>query len=77
MEELKDELTRKLANILEKASTPHKKSLLAELEKKTYDATFWQDSKAAGDTLKKITLLKNLEEWHFLCTISTNHSGLF
>ena len=58
MEELKDELTRKLANILEKADLANKKTLLVDLEKKTYDASFWQDAKAAGDTLKKITLLK-------------------
>lgn len=58
MEELKDELTRKLANILEKADLANKKTLLSELEKKTYEASFWADAKAAGDTLKKITLLK-------------------
>lgn len=58
MEELKDELTRKLANILEKADLANKRILLSDLEKKTYDASFWQDAKAAGDTLKKITLLK-------------------
>ncbi|MEK7079635.1 MAG: peptide chain release factor 2 [Patescibacteria group bacterium] len=58
MEELKDELTRKLANILEKAGLANKRILLSDLEKKTYDASFWQDAKAAGDTLKKITLLK-------------------
>src|SRR3989338_6695650 len=58
MEELKDELTRKLANVLENADLANKRILLSDLEKKTYDASFWQDAKAAGDTLKKITLLK-------------------
>ena len=45
MEELKDELTRKLANILEKADLANKRILLSDLEKKTYDASFWADAK--------------------------------
>lgn len=58
MEELKDELSRKMANILEKANIAGKKIEQAELEKKTYDTAFWQDPKAAGDILKKISSLK-------------------
>lgn len=58
MEELKDELLRKMTNILDKANIPQKKQLLSDLEKKTYDAAFWQDAKAAGETLKKISGLK-------------------
>ena len=50
MEELKDELGRKLGNILEKAPLEDKKKHLAELEKKTYEETFWQNSKNAGQT---------------------------
>ena len=58
MEELKDELERKLANILEKADVAGKKNLLVDLEKKTYEATFWADAKNATDISKKISLLK-------------------
>jgi len=58
MEELKDELSRKLQNILEKADIPQKKIELAGMEKKTYDASFWQDAKAAGEILKKIAAMK-------------------
>lgn len=58
MEELKDELKRKLINILEKADVAGKKNLLAELEKKTYESTFWADAKNATDVSKKISLLK-------------------
>lgn len=58
MEELKDELSRKLVNILEKANVSNKKQELLDLEKKTYDSSFWQDAKAAGDTLKRISNLK-------------------
>jgi len=58
MEELKDELTRKLSNILEKTPVDEKKKLLFELEKKTYDASFWQNAKSAGDTLKTISTTK-------------------
>src|SRR3989339_1078879 len=70
MEELKDELQRKLTNILEKSDIPEKKRLVVELEKKTYDTALWQDAKTAGDVLKKVTLLKkeieDLEMMQFL-----------
>lgn len=58
MEEMKEELDRKLTNILEKANLGKKKELLANLEKQTYEATFWQDAKKAGDILKQIANLK-------------------
>ncbi len=58
MEDKKTELSRKLSNILEKSNIPHKKTLLTELETSTYDSSFWADAKKAGETLKKITLLK-------------------
>jgi peptide chain release factor 2 len=58
MEEQKDELERKLSNILDKVNVTEKKKLLTTLEKQTYDTSFWQDSKKAGDILKHISNLK-------------------
>ncbi len=56
--ENKEELQKKLKNILNKAKLPEKKSEIANLEKKTYEASFWADAKSASEVMKKITSLK-------------------
>ncbi|MBI3619579.1 peptide chain release factor 2 [Candidatus Roizmanbacteria bacterium] len=58
MEVEKEGLQQKLQTILEKAALPQKKADLAALEKQTYDASFWQDSQKASETMKKITEMK-------------------
>ncbi len=58
MEEQNEELGRKLDSILVKVNIPAKKQELSELEKKTYNADFWKDSKQATEVMKKITSLK-------------------
>ncbi|MBI4226589.1 peptide chain release factor 2 [Candidatus Roizmanbacteria bacterium] len=54
----KEELKKKLDNIIAKANLPSKKEDVSLLEKKTYDANFWQDSKKATEVMKKINDLK-------------------
>ncbi len=56
--ENKEELEKKLSNILLKADIPHKKEKITALEKQTYDPVFWQDSKKASEVMKKIAELK-------------------
>ncbi len=54
----KDELRKKLDNILLKANLPLKKQQLKELEKDTLKTDFWSDPKKAGEVMKKINELK-------------------
>jgi peptide chain release factor 2 len=54
----KEELQRKLDNILTRANVPEKKSELSTLEKETYDAQFWSEPKKASEILKRISVLK-------------------
>src|SRR3989344_3203802 len=54
----KEELRKKLDSIFTKADLPAKKEELSLLEKKTYEPTFWQDSKKAAEIMKKINDLK-------------------
>ncbi|MFZ2026293.1 MAG: peptide chain release factor 2 [Microgenomates group bacterium] len=58
MDNEKEDLQRKLDNILVKANLPSKKQEVAELEKLTYDGNFWGNPKTAADTLKRISVLK-------------------
>ena len=58
MEQDKELLERKLQIILEKADLKNKKVQLADMEKQTYDTSFWQDNKHASDVLRKITSIK-------------------
>lgn len=58
MDNEKEELQRKLDNILVKAQLPTKKQEVSELEKLTYDGNFWGNPKTAADTLKRISILK-------------------
>ncbi len=54
----KEELTRKLENILSRKNSASMKAEVAELEKKTYDSAFWSDPKKASEILKKVSSLK-------------------
>jgi len=58
MTDTRDELGRKLQNILQKANLENKKIEIATLEKGTYESTFWDDPKKASEILKKISSLK-------------------
>jgi len=58
MELNQEELKNKLGSILKKVDLPAKKAEQIELEKKTYDANFWQDNQTATQILKKISQLK-------------------
>lgn len=58
MDNEKEELQRKLDNILAKAQLPTKKQEVSELEKLTYDGNFWGNPKTAADILKRISILK-------------------
>ncbi len=58
MDNEKEDLQRKLDNILTKTNIPAKKAEVADLEKLTYDANFWGDPKNAAETLKRISVLK-------------------
>jgi peptide chain release factor 2 len=63
MENKKEELQKKLSNILLKADVTSKKKEIDGLEKQTYDSLFWQDSKKASEVMKKISeLKKEIEE---------------
>jgi peptide chain release factor 2 len=53
-----DELGRRLQNILEKINLKEKKKEVAELEKQTYEASFWQDNKKSARVMKRINDLK-------------------
>lgn len=58
MDNEKEELQRKLDNILTKVNVPAKKTEISDLEKLTYDSTFWEDPKNAAETLKRTSVLK-------------------
>jgi len=58
MEDKKEELKKKLLNILPKANLPAKREEITGLEKLTYDSAFWQDSQQASNVMKKIAELK-------------------
>lgn len=58
MDNEKEDLQRKLDNILAKMKVPEKKGEVASLEKLTYDANFWGDPKSASEILKRISVLK-------------------
>lgn len=58
MDNEKEDLQRKLDNILVKVNLPVKKAEVTDLEKLTYDAHFWNDPKNAAETLKRISTLK-------------------
>lgn len=63
MENKRDQLRKKLSNILFKADLSSKKEEIATLEKQTYKSSFWQDSKKASEIMKKISeLKKEIEE---------------
>lgn len=53
-----EQLKSKYQSILNKADLPAKKSELKLSEEKSYEASFWEDPKKAGETMKKITDLK-------------------
>src|SRR4030065_1964578 len=55
---MNDDIERRAKNIFEKFSINEKKKELAELEKKTYDSSFWKNTVNASETLKKISSLK-------------------
>lgn len=60
---MEEELKRRIENVLEKSNLEGKKAQVAELEKQTYDAAFWQDSQNAGTVSKQITdFKKEIEE---------------
>jgi peptide chain release factor 2 len=53
-----EQLKTKYQAILSKANLREKKDELKTLEEQSYEASFWSDSKKAGETMKKITDLK-------------------
>lgn len=63
MENKKEGLKKKLEIILAKANLPEKKEAIFQLEKQSYDTSFWQDTKRAALIMKKINdLKKEIEE---------------
>ena len=48
-----EQLKTKYQAIITKADLSAKKSELKALEEKSYEASFWEDSKKAGETMKK------------------------
>ncbi len=54
----KQELTNRLANIVTKINGEGKKQQLADLEKQTYEESFWKDHEKSKDVMKTITLIK-------------------
>src|SRR3989339_615057 len=58
METNKEQLKTNYQSILNKANLPDKKEGLKTLESQSYEPSFWQEPKKAGETMKKITDLK-------------------
>jgi peptide chain release factor 2 len=58
MDNLKEELKKKFDGILVKFDLVGKKKELVDLEKQTYEGSFWQDAKNAASVMKKINDLK-------------------
>lgn len=56
--DMQTELHEKLNNILNRVKVPEKKQELAELEKQTYSADFWQNPQDSAEVMKKISDLK-------------------
>lgn len=56
--EKKEELTKRLSDLLAQIRLEEKKSDLSELEKKTFDESFWQNHKESSKVMKQITYLK-------------------
>lgn len=54
----KEELTRKLDNILSRKNITSMKEEVTTLEKQTYESDFWSDPKKASELLKKVASLK-------------------
>lgn len=54
----KEELIKKLSNILAKMNLPAKKSEIAELEKKSIAPGFWSDPKSASVLMKRVNDMK-------------------
>lgn len=54
----KEELTRKLDNILSRKNISAMKEEVRALEKQTYDSNFWSEPKKASALLKKVASLK-------------------
>jgi len=57
-----EQLKTKYQAILSKASLREKKEELKTLEEQSYEASFWSDSKKAGEIMKKIAELKKEAE---------------
>lgn len=53
-----DELREKLESILARVKLPEKKAELVELEKRTYEADFWNNHEEASDVMKRVSDLK-------------------
>ena len=58
----KEQLKIKLGSILKKADLPKKTEEISDLEKQTFDPTFWSDSRNASKIMKKINDLKKEKE---------------
>ena len=58
MEQTQETLKKKLDSIVVKSDLPAKKKELADLEKQTYEPSFWQEQKKAADVMKKIDASK-------------------
>ncbi len=58
----KSELGKKLNNILSKINLSSKKQEVSDLEKQTFEPTFWADNKKASELLKKISQIKTMIE---------------
>jgi peptide chain release factor 2 len=58
-----EDLLRRAKNILEKYNISEKKKELDDLENKTYEESFWKDTKNSSEVLKKISnLRKEIED---------------
>ncbi len=63
MEPQKDQLKKQLDTVFSKIKPEEKKREISDLEKKTYDPSFWNDSQNAKDVMKKInTMKKEMED---------------
>jgi peptide chain release factor 2 len=58
MEHTHQELSDKLDNILAKVDIDTKKAEVEEMEKQTYEGSFWQDSQHAAEVMKKLNHMK-------------------
>ncbi|NTU46164.1 peptide chain release factor 2 [Candidatus Roizmanbacteria bacterium] len=58
MDERLEQLQARLGSILANVQLPDKKEELKQLEQKTYDGAFWEDTKNSAEVMKKINQLK-------------------